>query len=92
MAIVPDNPEDLTLDKVKTWLEGDITNLLLALAAGLAIIMIIYGAYQYLTAYGNEEQAEKGKKTIMWVIIGLVVIIIAKLIINSINQGLGAIT
>ena len=91
MAITPPNPETLTLDSIKSWLEGDVTNLLLAIATGVAIIMMIYGGYLYLTAFGNEEQAEKGKKTIMWVVVGLVVIIIAKLIINSIEQGLGAI-
>lgn len=94
MAIVPspDASASLTLDKIKAWLEGStdvfkysITDVLYTIAAGLAIIMIIWGAYQYLTAYGNEERAEQGKKIILWTVIGIVVIILASLIVSTIK-------
>lgn len=99
---LPDNPppstgilpggdsSTYTLATIKNWLEKDVLNLLLTIAAGVAIIMIIYGAFMYLTAYGNEEQAEKGKKTILWTVIGIIVIILADLIKNTIVGILGA--
>ena len=64
----------------------NITNLALSIAGGIAVLMIIWGAYQYFTAYGNEEKAQKGKTTLMWAIIGLVVIILAQVIISEVKN------
>src|ERR1700722_16096212 len=38
---------------------------LLLLAGGVGVLVIIVGGFQYLTSAGNEEQAEKGKKTLI---------------------------
>ena len=59
-----------------------IISLLLFVAGALAVLFIIIGGYQYITAAGNEEQSEKGKKTLINAIIGVVVIILAYVIIN----------
>src|SRR4051812_8481916 len=37
---------------------------MLAFAGGIAVVFIIIGGYLYITAAGNEEQAEKGRKTL----------------------------
>ena len=65
---------------------GCIYQFAVYLATGLAIIMIIWGAYMYLTAYGNEEKAEKGKKTIVWAIVGIVVTLLAFAIVTWVWQ------
>lgn len=44
-------------------------------------IVLIWGAYQYLTAYGNEEKAQRGKNIILWAIVGLVIAFLAQVII-----------
>ena len=62
----------------------NVTNLALSIAGGIAVLMIIWGGYQYFTAYGNEEKAQGGKKIITWEIMGVVVIILAKVIVESI--------
>ena len=95
MGIIPSGMENFHLkcvpdpetDKLclEHLLKVDFTNLLYTLAAGLAIIMIIWGAYQYLTAYGNEERAEQGKKIILWTLIGVIVIILASLIVKTVT-------
>lgn len=59
-----------------------IISLLLFVAGGLAVLFVIIGGYQYITAAGNEEQSEKGKKTLVNAIIGVVVIVLAWVIIN----------
>lgn len=59
------------------------------LAISLASLLIIYAAYQILTAGGNPEQFEKGKKTILYTVIGLVVIFLSAVIINTIKELLG---
>jgi hypothetical protein len=48
------------------------------------VLFVIIGGYQYLTSGGNEEAAEKGKKTLVNAIIGVVLIVLAYVIINVI--------
>jgi len=59
-----------------------IIDLLLPVAGGITVIFLIWGGIQYLTAYGNEEKAQKGKTIIIWSIVGLVVIILSGLIVR----------
>ena len=61
-----------------------IISLLLFVAGALAVVFVIIGGYQYITSAGNEEQSEKGKKTLLNAIIGVVVIVLAYVIINVI--------
>jgi hypothetical protein len=47
------------------------------LAMGLSVIMIIIGGYQYLTAYGNDEQRQQGTRSLYYALIGLAVALTA---------------
>jgi hypothetical protein len=68
-----------------------ILRLIFTASAILAVIYIILGGYYYVTAYGNPESIEKGKKTITWAIIGLIVSIASFAIVqftwNTIASG-----
>ena len=61
-----------------------IINILLTLGAVIAVIMLILGVYQYITAGGNPEQAQKAKNTIFGTIIGVIIVFASYLIINYI--------
>lgn len=56
--------------------------LLLLIAGAAAVIYIILGAYNYLTALGDEKRAETAKNTITWAIIGLVVIFLSAILVS----------
>ena len=73
------DPSGFNKDSVLGLVEN-ITTFALAIAGGIAIIMIIWGGIQYLTAYGNEEKATSGKKILTWSITGLIVVIMAEVI------------
>lgn len=45
---------------------ADIPKILVPLGGALFIIMFIVGGYLYLTSAGNEEQAERGKNTMLY--------------------------
>jgi len=60
----------------------EIILLMLTIAAGLAVLFLIIGGYWYITSAGNEEQAEKGQKTVVNAIIGIIVIVLSYVIIN----------
>lgn len=49
----------------------------------VAIIFLIWGGILYLTAYGNEERANTGKKTIYWAIAGLAIALLAKVFVAA---------
>jgi len=65
-----------------------ITNLLAGIGSGVAVIMIIWGGIQYMTAGGSEENVAKAKKTITWAIVGLAILWSAKFIIDLIQYVL----
>lgn len=58
-------------------------NILLPLIGVLAILVIIYGGVLYITAGPNEEQAAKAKRTLMYGIIGLILVAASFLIYNQ---------
>ncbi|MBN2307155.1 hypothetical protein JXD20_04170 [Candidatus Peregrinibacteria bacterium] len=47
------------------------------LAMALAVIAIIFGGYMYLTAYGDTEKRERGTRTLIYAVIGLVIALTA---------------
>src|SRR5438876_505914 len=50
-----------------------VINILLGVVGLVAVIFLIIGGFRYVTAGGNEEAAESGKKTITNAIIGIVI-------------------
>jgi cytochrome bd-type quinol oxidase subunit 2 len=47
-----------------------------------AVIMIIIGGFRYVTSAGNSEQAKGARNTIVYAIIGLIIIAMAQLIVH----------
>ena len=63
---------------------ASVIQLMLIFAGGIAVVFVVVGGYYYITAQGNEEQAEKGKNTLINAIIGIIVVILSYVIINVI--------
>jgi|SRR3989344_3073707 len=63
---------------------------LLTLAGVVATVFLIIGGYQYITAAGNEELAEKGRKTLINAVIGIVVVVLSMAIVTIITNTLGS--
>lgn len=59
-----------------------IVNLLSALVGVVAVIMIIIGGFRYITSGGNDTSVTSAKNTILYAIIGLVVVALAQLIVR----------
>ncbi len=74
-----------------TPLEEQIINIVqwvLGFLALVAVIIIIYGGFLWLTSAGNAEQIDKAKKVILGALIGLVIVLLAWAIVWFIIQGL----
>ena len=59
-----------------------IVNTLLLAVGFFAVIMIIFSGFQIITSAGNSTGVQKGKKTLIYALVGLVVSLSAYLIIN----------
>jgi len=59
------------------------------ICAGLAIIMLIYSGFLYVTSAGNVEQANRAKEYIIGALSGLVFLILTALIYQSLQSKIG---
>jgi hypothetical protein len=59
-----------------------IVNILLVAAGMIAVIYLIIGGYQYVTAGGNSDSAANARTTILNALIGLVIIFSAFAVVN----------
>lgn len=68
---------------------SNVINAALVLAAVVAVFLITYAAFQYVTSAGDKEKVDNARKRITYAIIGLVVILSAIIFINFIAQFTG---
>lgn len=61
-----------------------IVNYILGFLSVIAVIMIIFGGMLYVTAAGKQESIDKGKKIIMYTIIGIVIIMLSFVVVNAV--------
>jgi len=59
-----------------------ISNAILAIVGVVAMLFLIIGGFQYITSAGNPESVGKAKTTILYAIIGLIVVILSWAIVN----------
>ena len=66
----------------------NIVNALLVLAAITAVVFIIIGGVRYITAQGDEDAVAQAKNTIIYAIIGIIIIILAAVIVSFFTSNL----
>lgn len=66
-----------------------IAGFLYYLALAVVTIMVLWAGFQILTAAGSPEGIDKGKRTLLWAVIGTVVILIAGGIADIVADILG---
>lgn len=84
-----DIPKVTPITTSGTTISGIIVTLvtqLLIVAGALAVLFLIIGGVRYVVSAGNEQQVETAKKTIFNAIIGIVVIILAIVILNTVTK------
>lgn len=87
VAVKYDNPLKATSF---TGLMNDIADfLLLNIAPPIATIMVLWSAFLFMTSGGNEQKLTLAKKTLMWTVIGVTLLLLAKGIAYTIQKSLG---
>lgn len=65
-----------------------VINWLLGLVAVFALVAVIVGGIMYITSLGNEQRAERAKKTLLYAVVGLLLIGASFLIISIVKKVL----
>lgn len=77
---------NLTFDPLTSQITN-IVNTLIFVAGIIAVIFIIIGGVRYITSQGDEKGIESAKNTILYAVIGLVVVVLAFAIVNFVLAG-----
>lgn len=65
---------------------GNVVNLFLYVVGAVAVIMVIFGGFQFATSAGDASKAAKGRNTLLYALAGLVVAAFAYAIINFVLE------
>jgi len=69
---------------------NSVTTWLLVMAGALAVVFLIIGGVQYVISAGNPTSAEKAKKTIIYALIGIIIIAASAFLVNFVLHLIGA--
>ena len=79
--------DDGTADGIAKFVWSIVLNILYdisVLVGYIAIVMVAWGGYLYMFSRGEPARAEKGKKTLIAAVVGLVIAMLASVIMNTI--------
>lgn len=68
------------------WVYGRIIYGFLGITGALALIMFVIGGFQWMTAAGNADRVKKGRDTLMWAVLGLIIIFSSYAILRAVFQ------
>lgn len=70
------NSENPTLKLLR-----NVTNILSFFAGVLAVFFVIYGGFKYITSSGDPQKAASGRQTLIYALIGVIVVVISRQLI-----------
>jgi amino acid transporter len=85
---ITSNPSDKACDSVgqgagtANTLAKTVITVLSAVVGIVAVIMIMFAGFRYVTSGGKEESVKSAKNTILYAIIGLVIVALAQIIVH----------
>lgn len=65
-----------------------IINLLSVIVGVIAVIMIIIGGFRYITSGGSDTGVTSAKNTILYAIVGLIIVALAQLIVRFVLRNI----
>lgn len=84
-CIITYGKDDITVLEVINKVVGWLTTLV----GIIAVLFLIYGGLVYITSAGNKDRAENAKKTITYSVIGLIVVVLARVVVALVVNTAG---
>lgn len=66
-----------------------IINIFSIIVGAVSVIMIIYGGFKYITSGGNDTNVSSAKSTILYAVVGLIVVALAQVIVRFVLTQTG---
>lgn len=60
----------------------------LGIIGGLTLLMLVWGGFQWLTSAGNSEKVKSGTDTMIWAVIGVVLVFSSYLLLSTFTDYL----
>lgn len=79
-------PADASSDQVFDSV-SNVINVILGIMGIVAVVVIILGGFTFMTSQGDAGKVMKGRNTILWGVVGLVVALLAFTIVNFVLKG-----
>ena len=70
---------------LSSYIAGVIT-LFLAVIAVVAVAFIVIGGVRYISSQGDEKRAAEGKNTVIYAVVGLLLVGLAVIIVNFVTR------
>ena len=73
-------------------LEGfvlSLINLAISFSVIIAIVALIMAGFKYILAMGDEEKVENATKSLLFALVGLIIVFVAPLVVKYITSFLG---
>ena len=84
-------PEEKKPDPTIQQIIGSAIKVFLGIVGSVALVMFFYGGYLWLISGGSSDKIKKGKDTLIWATIGLIVIfgsgILVRTVINALQTA-----
>jgi TRAP-type C4-dicarboxylate transport system permease small subunit len=87
--IPPITPVAPTGSETVTSILSTIIGWFLLVAGAIAVIYLIWAGYTYITSAGDPEKATKARNSILYAAIGIVVIVLSYVIVNTVAKEAG---
>ncbi|MEA3248929.1 MAG: pilin [Patescibacteria group bacterium] len=68
---------------------GNIIRGLIGISGVLALAMFVYGGFMWMTSAGNKERVDKAKNTVVWSVLGLILIFASYALVSFVLSALG---
>jgi len=84
-ACSPGEPSCADNNPITKFLNNTI-NFLMSVGGAVGIFLLVIAAFYFLTARGDNSKIEKARSMILWIIIGMAVVLLAKISINIVTE------
>ena len=71
---------------------SNVINTILYVAGVVAVAMLIFGGIRFMVSRGDKDKVQKAKNTVIYAIIGLILVIFSYAIVNFVVSATGKLT
>ena len=86
--VIGERPKNLPALGDAELLATKIINFFLGFVGLIAVLMLLLGGVRYLTSGGDDQAVQKAKSTILYAIIGIVIVVLSYAVVFTITNAL----